>query len=406
MNFELMGTYKNLLDKSAKALLDGKEYDDDKARECIEKIVLSESENMDIKQIIFIVNRIYGRLRGMLGSMSYLVNEDVNEIMINGFDNIFVERNSRIERINDSFDSTEELEHVIRKIAASVHREINDFKPIMDARLVDGSRVNAVMKNIAIGGPSLSIRKFGKRHISLDEMVKSGSVSAECAEDIKTMVRGGLNIFVSGGTSSGKTTLLNAISEYIPSSERVIVIEDSLELNLCNISNIVRLECRNANTAGKGAIGMNDLIKSSLRMRPDRIVVGEVRSSEVTDMLQALNTGHCGFSTGHGNSACGMLRRLESMYLSGIEIPIDAIRMQICEAIDILIHMERLPNGMRKIIEIKELIAYKNGEYILNSLYELGKDMSLTRTANALKDDIKLRLRGIYDTGLQCISSK
>lgn len=398
--------YEKLLSKATKVLMEQRIDDDERALSCIEKIVLEDAKDLPIDSIVFLINRIFGRLRGDIGSLSYLSNRNVNEIMVNSFDTIFIEHDSHIEKVDDRFDNTEELEHVIRRIAASVHREINEFKPILDARLEDGSRVNAVMKNIAIGGPTLSIRKFGNSKISLDEMAKGGGLSAECAEDIKTMVRGGLNIFVSGGTSSGKTTLLNAISEHIPDSERVIVIEDSLELNLSNIANIVRLECRNANSAGKGAINMADLIKSSLRMRPDRIVVGEVRGGEVLDMLQALNTGHCGFSTGHGNSSCGMLRRIEAMYLSAVEIPVDAIRMQICEAIDILIHMERLPSGKRKIIEINELTGYRDGEYVLNPLYELSDDMRIVRTENMLSDDIKLRLRGIYDTGLQRVQAE
>ena len=398
--------YEELLAKATNTLMEKRIEDDNRAKECIEKIVLEEAKDLPIDNIIFLINRIFGRLRGDIGSLSYLSDFNVNEIMVNGFDTIFIEVDSHIEKVDDCFDSTEELEHVIRRIAASVHREINEFKPILDARLEDGSRVNAVMKNIAIGGPSLSIRKFGNNKISLDEMVNGGGLSAECADDIRTMVRGGLNIFVSGGTSSGKTTLLNAISDYIPESERVIVIEDSLELKLNDIANIVRLECRNANSAGKGAINMADLIRSSLRMRPDRIVVGEVRGGEVLDMLQALNTGHCGFSTGHGNSSCGMLRRIEAMYLSAVEIPVDAIRMQICEAIDILIHMERLPSGRRKIIEVNELTGYRDGEYVLNPLYELSDDMSLVRTDNLLSDDIKLRLRGINDTGLQRVQAK
>ena len=387
--------YEELLAKATNTLMEHRIEDDNMAKECIEKIVLEDAKDLSIDNIIFLINRIFGRLRGDIGSLSYLSDLNVNEIMVNGFDTIFIEVDSRIEKVDDCFDSTEELEHVIRRIAASVHREINEFKPILAARLEDGSRVNAVMKNIAIGGPSLSIRKFGNNKISLDEMVSGGGLSAECADDIRTMVRGGLNIFVSGGTSSGKTTLLNAISDYIPENERVIVIEDSLELKLNNIANIVRLECRNANSAGKGAINMADLIRSSLRMRPDRIVVGEVRGGEVLDMLQALNTGHCGF-----------LRRIEAMYLSAVEIPVDAIRMQICEAIDILIHMERLPSGRRKIIEVNELTGYRDGEYVLNPLYELSDEMSLVRTENLLSDDIKLRLRGINDTGLQQVQAK
>lgn len=296
---------------------------------------------------------------------------------------------------DEHFDSTEELEEIIRNIAAGVHREINEMHPILDARLPGGSRVNAVYKNVAAGGPVLTIRKFARERITMEQMVKSGTLTAECAEYLKTLVACGYNIFVSGGTSSGKTTFLNALSDFIPVQERVIVIEDSTELAMNHIANLVQMECRNANALGQGMISMDMLIKTSLRMRPDRIIVGEVRGKEVADMMNAMNTGHDGcLATGHGNSVSGMLRRLESMYLMGVQIPIDAIRAQIVEGIDIMIHLGRLPGGDRRVLEVQELVDFEHGKYVLNPLFLLSDKRQLSATGNPLVSQSKLRLRG------------
>ena len=239
------------------------------------------------------IKRIYGAVHGILGSLSYLLDDcEVCEIMANGPDNVFVERRSEIIKLDLGFDSKEEMLKVIRRIASIVHREVSELSPILDARLKDGSRVHAVMDNVAIGGPSLTIRRFGDSVITMEQLIRGGTLTAECARDLKSYVQAGINIFVSGGTSSGKTTMLNAIGRFIPQNERAVVIEDSMELKLDGIGNIVRLECRQANSTGRGKITMNDLIRASLRMKPDRIIVGEVRGSEVCDMLQALNTGH------------------------------------------------------------------------------------------------------------------
>ncbi|MGI6177076.1 MAG: CpaF family protein [Eubacterium sp.] len=395
---------KDLFRTAALRALESGELSEEETLKLVEDVVFEDSAARDREDLVeteALIRRVYGRMRGVLGELSYILDErGVNEIMVNGPGHVFVERFGHMERVEDSFADVQELENVIRRIAASVHREINELNPILDARLPDGSRVNAVMKNVAIGGPSLTIRKFGDNRILLEDMISSGSISEECAEDLKDLVTAGYNIFVSGGTSSGKTTFLNALSEFIPQGERVVVIEDSLELKLDEIENIVRLECRTANSAGRGAVTMNDLIRASLRMRPDRLIVGEVRGGEVSSMLQALNTGHSGMSTGHGNSVKGMLRRLEAMYLSGADIPIDAIRMQIVEAIDIMVHMERLKDGSRRVVEVREITGYKDGSYELNTLYELSHDMKLTYTGNKLKDEIKLRLRGIENERL------
>ncbi len=396
---------KDLFRTAALRALDSGDLSAEETLRLVEDVVFEDSAARDAEDLAgteALVRRVYGRMKGVLGELSYILEErGVNEIMVNGPDKVFVERFGKIERVNDSFADAQELENVIRRIAASVHREINELNPVLDARLPDGSRVNAVMKNVAIGGPSLTIRKFGDDRILLDDMISTGSITEECAGDLRDLVAAGYNIFISGGTSSGKTTFLNALSEFIPKGERVVVIEDSLELKLDDIENIVRLECRTANSAGRGSVNMNDLIRASLRMRPDRLIVGEVRGGEVSSMLQALNTGHSGMSTGHGNSVKGMLRRLEAMYLSGADIPIDAIRMQIVEAIDVMVHMERLKDGSRRVVEVQEITGYKDGSYELNPLYELSPDMKLTFTGNRMKDEIKLRLRGVENERLR-----
>lgn len=324
------------------------------------------------------VREIYFKVRGIYGILDPLIEDPgVNEIMVNGPRDIFYEKDHRLKRYDMCFDSSEDLEEVIRKIASQVHREINEMNPIVDARLPDGSRVNGVYHNIAVNGPILTIRKFSSDYITMDDLVGNGTLGKEEGEFLKALVACGYNIFISGGTSSGKTTLLNALSDAIPKDERVIVIEDSMELKLDHIENIVHMECRNANSQGKGLVTMADLIKSSLRMRPDRIIVGEVRSGEVVEMLQAMNTGHPGsMSTGHGNSSHGMLKRLESMYLMAVTLNVDAIRSQIAEGIDILIHVERDRNGRRYLSEINELIGYEEGRFTLKDLLSSGEGLT------------------------------
>jgi len=258
---------------------------------------------------------------------------------------------------------------VMRNIAGSVHREINELNPIVDARLEDGSRVNGVYKNVAVNGPILTIRKFSDKYMTMEDLVSNGTMTERESEFLTSLVACGYNLFISGGTSSGKTTLLNALSTAVPENERVIVIEDSMELKLSHIKNIVHMECRNANSKGKGMVTMSDLIKASLRMRPDRIIVGEVRGGEVAEMLQAMNTGHPGsMSTGHGNTVEGMLKRLEAMYLMSAALNIDAIREQISEGIDVMVHIRRDREGMRHIAEMKEILGYEHGRFILNDL--------------------------------------
>lgn len=378
-----------------KLMASGRELTDDEVMAAIEETVLYGEEELPFDEYEKIIKRIYARLRSKLGILDlYIKDERVNEIMINGPGTFFFETKEGIHRLEESFESTEELEEVIRNIAAGVHREINEMHPILDARLPDGSRVNAVYKNIAAGGPILTIRKFAKERIRMEDMIAGGTISAECADFLYKLVRCGYNLFICGGTSSGKTTFLNVLSEAIPKDERVIVIEDSTELQLSHIENLVQMECHQANAMGQGAVSMDMLIKTSLRMRPDRIIVGEVRGKEVADMLQAMNTGHDGsMSTGHGNSADGMLRRLEAMYLMSAQIPMDAIRAQIVEGIDVLIHLGRLGHGRRMVMEVQELLDYENGRYVLNPLFLLNENQKLQATGNPLKRTRKMLLK-------------
>ena len=369
---------------------------DEQVLTCIEEIVLGQDEELPFEEYGKTIERIFARVRSKLGILDlYLKDEHVNEIMINGPDTFFFETKEGMQRLDESFASVEELEEVIRNIAAAVHREINEMHPILDARLSDGSRVNAVYKNIVAAGPILTIRKFAKERIRMKDMIAGGTITEECADFLRKLVWCGYNLFICGGTSSGKTTFLNALSEAIPKDERVIVIEDSTELQLSHIENLVQMECHQANSMGQGEVSMDMLIKTSLRMRPDRIIVGEVRGREVADMLQAMNTGHDGsMSTGHGNSAEGMLRRLEAMYLMSAQIPMDAIRAQIVEGIDVLIHLGRLGHGKRKVMEIQELLGYENGKYVLNPLFCLDKNQNLTATGKQLVRRQKLELKG------------
>lgn len=369
------------------------------AMELIEDTVLEGEYDLELEEYEELIKKVYAKTRSKMGMLeAYIKDESINEIMVNGKDHFFFEDSEGIGFVFDCFDSTEELEEIIRNIAAGVHREINEMNPILDARLPDGSRVNAVYKNVAVGGPVLTIRKFAKERITIEEMISGGTLTRECADFLKLLVECGYNIFVSGGTSSGKTTFLNALSDYIPGEERVIVIEDSTELQLDKIENLVQMECHNANTMGQGQISMDMLIKTSLRMRPDRIIVGEVRGKEVADMLQAMNTGHDGsMSTGHGNSVTGMLRRLEAMYLMSAQIPMDAIRAQIVEGIDIMVHLGRLENGKRRVVEVQELLDFENGKYVLNPLYSLDSDMELVSTGKRICSRGKLLLKGMED---------
>lgn len=369
------------------------------ALEKIEEYVFSlkKAQSCSHRQNDRLIERIFLSLRKEMDILQpYIDDKSISEIMVNGKDYIFVEREGRIERLPLSFDSTEDLEELIRRIASRVHREINELNPIVDARLSDGSRVNAVYKNIALNGPILTIRKFPDRVMSMQDLINNGTIEKSIAGFLQILVKAGYNCFVCGGTSSGKTTLLNVLSQSIPADERVVVIEDSAELQIDQVENIVRLECRNANVQGKGEVDMAQLVRASLRMRPDRIVIGEVRGREVMDMIQAMNTGHDGsLSTGHANNIEGMLKRLEAMFLQAADLPVEAIRSQITEGIDIMIHMSRMPDGSRRVMEISEIEGMQDGDIRMNSLYKYG----CGRANIHLKHTEKLELSG-YSTDM------
>ena len=331
------------------------------------------------------VNSIYKMYRGLGGLLdSILADEDITEVMINGPDNIFVERKGRLTRVDKHFKDEQELRRVIDLIVGKAHREVSEANPIVDTRLEDGSRVNVVLSPIALSGSTVTIRKFSKQPMTMEKLLEYGSITPEVAQFLQKLVKARYNIFIAGGTGSGKTTFLNALSSYIPHDERIITIEDSAELQITQIPNIVRLETRNA-TASSGEskkIDIQSLIRSSLRMRPDRIIVGEVRGAEALDMLQAMNTGHDGsLSTGHANSAEDMLSRLEPMVLQGeAALPLKAIRQQISSAVDIMIHLSRLRDHSRKTMMVSEILPHldENGDIRLNPLFEFREDENST----------------------------
>ncbi len=334
----------------------------------------------------------------------FVEDSSVTEIMINGKDHIFVERGGKLSRLDVSFESTEKLQDVIQQIVAGCNRVVNEASPIVDARLADGARVNIVMNPVALDGPVVTIRRFPEKPITMEQLLKMNSITGEAAVFLERLVKAGYNIFISGGTGSGKTTFLNVLSNYIPSEERVITIEDSAELQLQGIPNLVRLETRNSNVEGCREITVRELIRSSLRMRPDRIVVGEVRGAEAADMLQCLNTGHDGsMSTGHANSGKDMLSRLENMVLMGMELPLGAIRQQIASGIDIIVHLGRLRDKSRRVMEIVEIAGYENGEISLNPLFvfeETGEDgqgkvVGSLQKKGVLMHENKLKAAGI-----------
>lgn len=360
-----------------------------------------------------IVEQVFGYYRGLGLLDTILINEEITEVMVNGPDNIFVEKAGRVVRLDQKFGEDQEdgkvqLRKIVHRIVDMCGREVNEANPIVDARLKDGSRVNIVLQPIAMGGDTVTIRKFSKKPMSIDRLIAYGSITREIAQKLEMLVKAKYNIFISGGTGSGKTTFLNALSNYIPSDERVITIEDSAELQITGVDNLVSLETKQANAEGKGAITIKDLIKSSLRMRPERIVVGEVRGEEALDMLQAMNTGHDGsLSTGHANSAKDMLTRLETMVLQGSSgLPLDAVRRQIGSAIDLIVHLSRMRDHSRKVVEIVEVLGYEKQEIILNPIYTFEEDEKstlehvsggLVRTSNPMVNVSKLRQAGILE---------
>lgn len=346
---------------------------DEKVLELIDRSLL---EHPDIGYVslegrIRLRKELFNAVRRMDVLSDLLEDDSITEIMINGYDQIFVEKDGRIQSFSQSFESEDCLASIIQQIVAGCNRLVNEAVPIVDARLPDGSRVNVVLPPVALDGPTMTIRKFPKEKMTMERLIELGALDEETAGFLKLLVKARYNIFVSGGTGAGKTTFLNALSDYIPKTERIITIEDSAELQLRDVENLVRMETRNSNVEGENAITIRDLIKASLRMRPDRVIVGEVRDSAAIDMLTAMNTGHDGsLSTGHANSAYDMITRLESMVLMGIELPMEAVRRQIASAVDIIIHLGRLRDGSRKVTEICEVTGIENGQVQLTSLYE------------------------------------
>ena len=383
---------------------------DAELEEAVEALVNQQLQGLyvPIEQWALIVKQVYSAIRGFGLLDAIMADDDITEVMINGPEDIFIEKKGCLQKLDQSFESESRLEDIVQKIVGLAGREVNQANPIVDTRLPDGSRVNVVLPPIARNGATVTIRKFSKTPMTIEQLIKFGSITQDIANVLEKLIRAKYNIFICGGTGSGKTTFLNALSNYIPKEERVITIEDSAELQIVGIDNLVSLETRNANASGAGQITIRDLIKSSLRMRPERIVVGEVRGAEALDMLQAMNTGHDGsLSTGHANSTKDMLSRLETMVLQGAEgLPLEAVRQQIASAIDIIIHLSRLRDHSRKTMEITEVIGYENGEIILNPLYRFEEDENSTlekvsgtlkRTENPLQNDFKLRLAGIYE---------
>ncbi|MBQ7432159.1 MAG: CpaF family protein [Lachnospiraceae bacterium] len=359
-----------------------------------------------ISQKVSIVEQVYSGFRGF-GLLDAILKDDtITEVMINGPKDIFIEKSGRLSKLDKEFDDERQLEDIITRIVGLAGREVNQSSPICDTRLPDGSRVNVVLPPISLQGAVVTIRKFSKTPMTIEKLIQYGSLTQEIADQLELLVKAKYNIFISGGTGSGKTTFLNALSNYIPKDERIITIEDSAELQITGIDNLVSLETRNANASGAGQITMQDLIKSSLRMRPERIVVGEVRGEEAIDMLQAMNTGHDGsLSTGHANSTNDMLSRLETMVLRGTKgLPLEAIRQQIASAVDIIIHLSRLRDHSRKTMEIVEVLDCKDGVIQLNPLYQFEEDENstlekvsgrLVRTENPMKNIQKLQMAGI-----------
>lgn len=345
---------------------------------------------------------LYASIRGLDILEEILEEEAVTEIMINGSEDIFLEEGGKIHRWSRKFESRQKLEDIIQLIVAKANRIVNEANPIVDARLSNGSRVNVILPPVAINGPIVTIRKFSKEPFTMERLVEIGAITRMAADFLKALVEAKYNIFICGGTGSGKTTFLNALTAFIPKEERIITIEDAAELKVNGIENLVRLEVRNKNTEGIGEISMRELIRTSLRMRPDRIIVGEVRGAETIDMLQAMNTGHDGsLSTGHGNSTSDMLDRLETMVLLGSEIPLMAARRQIASAIDIMVQLGRLRDGRRCVLEISEILGCRDGEIEKNPLFvyqeEEGKPGELKRTGAVFVQQMKLRRAGLKE---------
>lgn len=358
---------------------------------------------ISIRQKEELEESVFNAIRRLDVLQELLEDDTITEIMINGKDDIFLERNGHITKWDKSFENEERLEDIAQKIASLSNKIVNISSPIADTRLEDGSRVSIVLPPVALNGPVITIRKFYKDALTMEKLIETGSLTQEAADFLKMAVKSKYNIFISGGTGSGKTTFLNALSEFIDNDERVITIEDAAELQINHVKNLVRLEARDANIEGKNEVTIRDLIRASLRMRPDRIIVGEVRGKETLDMVQAMSTGHDGsLSTGHGNSPKDMMTRLETMILMGIDIPVAAIRQQLTSAIDIIIHLGRLRDKTRRVLQIAEVVGVSRGEVKFNKLFEFAENAEsnglvlgeLKATGNKLVNTQKMYFAG------------
>lgn len=404
-------TVKTLIQELRESLDLMHSINNDELKEYIEEFVFGHAKENKVTsaEIQELVNRIFNAFRGYDVLQPLIEDPTITEIMINNHKEIFIERDGNTFKSEIQFESEQKLEDIIQAIVSRVNRVVNESSPIVDARLHDGSRVNVVLPPIALQGAVMTIRKFPEKPLMIEDLIKFDSITEEAADFLRKLVESKYNVFIGGGTGSGKTTFLNVLSNFIPSDERIITLEDSAELQIQSIPNLVSLETRNANTEGKGEINIRELIRTSLRMRPDRVIVGEVRGAEALDMLQAMNTGHDGsLSTGHANSTKDMLSRLETMVLSGAELPISVIRSQIASAIDIIVHLMRLRDNSRKVVAISELTGVENGEIQLNPLYEFVEEGEtetgniiggMKPTGNVIQHKAKANLAGIYLEG-------
>ena len=396
MSYNKKDMYSRLREAVMRELGSDTELGDDRLISTIDRVLdgVSAEYSLSLRDKLELRSRLFNSFRRLDVLQELLDDRTVTEIMINSPTEIFIEKNNTIRRWELSFENSERLEDIIQQIVSRINRRVNTSHPIADARLPDGSRVHIVLPPIALKGPTVTIRKFPEP-IEMERMIGSGTISREAAELLRELVRSGYNIFISGGTSSGKSTFLNALSAYIPADERVITIEDSAELKIRHVRNLVSLETRDANSEGDGEINMSMLIKASLRMRPDRIIVGEVRGAEALDMLSAMNTGHDGsLSTGHANSTEDMLTRLESMVLMAVELPLPAIKKQIAAGLDIMVHLQRLRDHSRRVTEISEIIGYEEGEIKLSRLFEYNQVRGQLVRVGELAHREKLELKG------------
>lgn len=385
------------------------ELSDEAIGDVIDEVIMEKSRNMYMSSVTKLTLRqeLFNAIRRLDLLQELIDDKSVSEIMVNGADSIFYERNGKIYTWDRHFESREKLEDVIQQIVSRSNRQVNESVPIVDARLSDGSRVNVVLDPVALNGPILTIRKFPEEVITMEKLIEWESLSQEAADYLKILVQAGYNIFISGATSTGKTTFLNVLADYIPKTERVITIEDSAELQLHDIANLVRMEVRQADAEGVSSVTLRDLIKASLRMRPDRIIVGEVRGPEALDMIQSMNTGHDGsLSTGHANSPEDMLSRIETMILMGSDMPLPAIRKQIASSIDIIIQLGRLRDRSRRVTEITEVLSCDQNGYVLNKLFQFNERDDLLRETSVYGNAPEKVHGGLDRTGYRLMNRR